>query len=305
MTRRLAVCITTLRRPDGLARLLDGIAACEMPPDISVEVRVVDNDPLQSGRETTARWAGIRGTPVPLRYEHEPRTGYVHGRNRAIGMGACDLLAFIDDDETPERVWLVRLVQHLDAAGADAAIGPVRAVLPEGAPGWLRRGGFRDAPCGAPGERAPWGTGRTGNVLFRGGWFYEKGFRFDPAFSSSGGEDADLFSRMDEAGARFVSSDATVWESSPAARNTLAFLMRRQTRCGANYARISGRRRDAHPRFVRVAYRTVHLLRIFLVALPPLVTGRAERLVEAILQVAFMVGFVPTLARTRRPAAGP
>jgi hypothetical protein len=46
---RVAVCVATYRRPDGLARLLDGLAA--LTGDALVRVVVNDNDPEGPARD--------------------------------------------------------------------------------------------------------------------------------------------------------------------------------------------------------------------------------------------------------------
>lgn len=299
-TRSLAVCIPTCRRPRQLEHLLRALDACTVPDGVAVEVRVVDNDPAWSAEAVVASLAGLSGTVRHLRYAVEARPGFAHVRNCAIELDSCDLVAFIDDDEWPEPSWLERLVADLDRSGADAVIGPVLAALPDTAPAWLRRGRFRDALCGGPGEPAGWGMGRTGNALFLGVWFYEQGFRLDPAFSLTGGEDADLFSRLDEAGARFACSNAVVWEHVPDERLRLRWLMARSVRCGANFARISNGRAVAYHPLLRIGYRALRWMGLTAIGLSPLGWVRPERAVTALLDGAFLVGFVPAILRARR-----
>src|SRR5579883_1155797 len=106
---RVAVCIATFRRPEGLRRLLSELQEQTFhgePP--AVDVVVVDNDEARSAQ------AVCRDSPLArLHYVHEPRRGIPQARNRAIKTArelGCGLIAFIDDDELPANDWLDQLL---------------------------------------------------------------------------------------------------------------------------------------------------------------------------------------------------
>jgi len=283
-----------------LDRLLRALDACEVPHGVRVEVRVVDNDPHHTAAPVVESLRTLRGTARELRYDHEPRPGFVHVRNRAIEVGPCDLVAWIDDDEWPEPAWLVRLLRDMDEKDADVVCGPVLTRLGAGAPRWLVRGRFGDSASVGPGTIVDWTTGRTGNTVIRGSWFYHRGYRFDPAFSATGGEDADFFSRLDEAGARLVSSDATVYEEADGERLTLRWHVERRMRTAGNYARISSRRRNAHPAWLRLGSRAGRCLGQAAIGLSPIGWARPEVAVAALFSATELLGFVRGLARSAR-----
>ncbi len=107
----LAVCALTYRRPEGLARLLDGLAGLAFsgePPEL--RIIIVDNDPDRSARAFCDERA--RSFPWPLEYRHEPTPGIAPARNAALEAArGADWIAFIDDDEVPEQAWLDSLIQ--------------------------------------------------------------------------------------------------------------------------------------------------------------------------------------------------
>jgi succinoglycan biosynthesis protein ExoM len=290
--RTLAICVATHRRPHTLARLLDALAVVEAPPGCALELRVVDNDPARSAAAAVDAFAH-RVDAVRVRYAVEPRPGVAAVRNAALDLGPADLVAFIDDDEWPTQTWLVDLVAALDAHDADAAVGPVVAALDDAGPVW-RRPRFRGAPCAEAG-RVPWVAGRTGNALVCGAWFFARGFRFDEDFAFTGGEDADLFSRLDEAGAVIVASRATVYEHVDVDRLSLLWLLERQRQQGMNFERIKSRRKDARPKVLRSGG---HLVRIVVAATRAagrqLVDRRVhdERNLEVALRAAWWLGLL-------------
>jgi GT2 family glycosyltransferase len=100
----IAVVIPTYRRPEGLRRLLDGLADQTLPAPLW-EVVVVDD---ASGPEAAAAIDAVAAaSPLPVTVIHaEVNRGQAAARN--IGWRACSaaLLAFTDDDCVPQREWL-------------------------------------------------------------------------------------------------------------------------------------------------------------------------------------------------------
>lgn len=288
MSRTLAICIATYRRPHMLGKLLHQLSHCEVPVGCCAEVRVVDNDASGSAFQTfTATGSG----PMAMVYVKEVRRGIAAARNAAVEIGPAELLVFIDDDELPPRDWLLKLVGALDQTRADAVVGPVRGQCPAHAPRWVRRGGFFDKPT-APAQTAMhWRGGRTSNTAFRGAWFYERGLRFNEAFGLSGAEDTEIFLQMARLGARFAgATDAWVSEEVEADRVTFAWLWNRHVRGGRNYRRLCELADDARPEIVLCAARMFRGGTQLLAGLGPLVLGRPERALRGVFQFAVAVG---------------
>ena len=230
------VCVLTYKRPNLLRLTLESLLrqrGTQMqgesaPPIVrahsrlSLHILIIDNDEGMSGlpvyRELVDR------TEVPLRYVSEPARGIAGARNRALHESqGMDLVAFIDDDETADAEWLVRLVDTMLTCNADVVTGPV---VPhhEDSPEWVKRGGFFDPVKRATGAPVPFVA--TNNVLLRGN--IVKHFRFDPRFNATGGEDTEFFMRIQRAGRRVVwAREAVVTETIPAERATLRWLLHR------------------------------------------------------------------------------
>jgi glycosyltransferase involved in cell wall biosynthesis len=102
-TPTATVAICTRERPDDLRRTLQ--AVCRLQP-APLEVLVVDNAPSsRATHEVTAGFASVR-------YIVEPIRGLNTARNRALREARGDVIAFTDDDATPEPEWLGGLLMN-------------------------------------------------------------------------------------------------------------------------------------------------------------------------------------------------
>ena len=245
----ISVCVATLRRPEGLERLLASLAG-QVPGTPSFEIVVVDNDVAGSAEPVVqARGEGGAGAAAdgsagrPVRYLREPERNIARARNRGLetATGAC--IAFIDDDETATPAWLSGLHRALVESGADGAFGPVVPRWEEPPPAWIAELGAR-AGCVPPtGTELPWHDTRTSNGLVRAGCFTDPPARFDERLGRVGGEDVDLFARLIDRGRRFVSAaDAVVHEDVPAHRMAWRWHARRALRNGGTIRHVTGRR---------------------------------------------------------------
>jgi len=91
----LAIC--TRNRPDDLRRCLEGLVRL---PDDGQELLVIDNAPSNdAARYVVANFNRVH-------YVREDQPGLNAARNRALREAHCDIVAFADDDTTPDREWL-------------------------------------------------------------------------------------------------------------------------------------------------------------------------------------------------------
>lgn len=276
---RVAVCVATYGRPDGLGRVLDGMRNLAVGPPgadcpISIRAVVIDNDPAGPGRGICEGRAA--DFPLGLRYEIEPRRGITFARNRAVTNAGTDVdfLALLDDDEVPEPGWLAALLRVQSAYDADVVTGPVVPFFPVAPAQWIREGRFFDRPRYSTGHALAHAL--TGNVLVRRGVFERTG-PFDDRFALTGGEDLQFFRRAAAAGNRIVwADDALVEEWVPLSRANLQWLLRRAFRSGSTLGQLDRDRPDAvWARPTRVARGAARVMQGVLMA--PLAAVRPAR----------------------------
>jgi glycosyltransferase involved in cell wall biosynthesis len=113
---RVTVAICTWNRAPLLRRALASLAALEIPPEVRLELLVVDNG---SSDETPALLREHAGA-LPLRAVCEPQPGLSHARNRAAAEAQGELILWIDDDVEVEPGWLAAYLEasrrHGDAS---------------------------------------------------------------------------------------------------------------------------------------------------------------------------------------------
>ena len=95
------VIICTRYRPELLRKCLQGIHALEHLPD---EVIVVDNTTGDKETEAVAQQFGAI-------YTIEPRQGLSRARNRGMAESHSEVVAYLDDDATPEPHWLGSMLE--------------------------------------------------------------------------------------------------------------------------------------------------------------------------------------------------
>lgn len=134
-TRRdvtVTVVVPTYRRPEGLRRVLAGLAR-QRDPGVAWDVVVVDNDghavlPLT-----------FPSSPA-VRMVVELRTGAAHARNRGLAEARGRWVAFLDDDVEPADDWLARLTAPVFAGSCDGTAGRVVLDPSVPRPGWWHEG---------------------------------------------------------------------------------------------------------------------------------------------------------------------
>lgn len=219
----VSVVLCTRDRPERLRRALPALLAQSYP---SFEVLVVDNAPE---REAARRLLEERFASEPrVRYVPEPRPGLSAARNRGLRHARGGFVAYLDDDELPDRDWLLELTlgffRASDVAGVSGAILP--AELETAAQQWFEQFGGHSKGRGfepAVFDRAshaeqsplfpvpPFGAG--GNMAFRAASLRAAG-GFDELLGAgtpvAGGEDTAAFLELMLAGHTVVYEPAAL-----------------------------------------------------------------------------------------------
>ena len=100
----ISVIICTFNRAQSLLRVLQSLEAMTIPPDLSWEVIVVDNNSRDETRETVANFA--KTSRLNVGYVFEGNQGLNSARNRGVHEALGDILSFLDDDVVVAQDWL-------------------------------------------------------------------------------------------------------------------------------------------------------------------------------------------------------
>ena len=229
----ISICMCVYKRAS-LEKTLATIVSQNLPPDYSLEIIVVDNDVEESGRVICDKIQNTTSS-VPIRYFVNGIRNLSDLRNSTMTYAEGDLFVFIDDDEwASSDDWLKQLIATMDDYQADMVFGVVKVHYPEGTPDWVIQGDMLGKDHFQHGKKLI--KGATSNALMKAHWFREKGFKFDPYFGKSGGEDTDLFHRMYKAGAKLVyDAHALVEEVAETDRVNLEYILKMNTRIGQTH----------------------------------------------------------------------
>lgn len=231
----VAVGIITYKRPESLKRLLTALTRQSFaePEPTPFAVVVVDNDSSATARAVTDEFRNS----LNITYVVEPQLGIPMARQRVLASlpDSCDLLAWIDDDESPMPGWIDALVTTQKETEAVIVMGAVEAILPEGAPEWIRKGGFFNRRRFI--DRATLSEGATNNCLMKVSSIKAAGLQFDTGMRYTGGSDTLFFRHAAKKNLRIVwSSAAVVQDFIPLERCSFKWLMRRNFRAGTTLA---------------------------------------------------------------------
>ena len=232
----VVICISTLHRPEGLARILRSLAAQTMRAQDSIDLRVVvvNNDP-DDPRPTSVAEEIRQATGLAIEVLLEARRGVAPPRNRGLGRatelaGEAGLIGFLDDDEEATPEWLAEMLRVKQEHAAQIVTGPVIPRFEAEPPTWVVEGGFFDKAAHATGSVRPWAF--TNNVIFDAELPHRLETWFDEGFLRLS-EDRHFFQRLAATGARIVwAADAPVVDFVPPSRTTAGWLIRRMRTVG-------------------------------------------------------------------------
>jgi glycosyltransferase involved in cell wall biosynthesis len=227
------VCICTYKRSDLLKRLLNDLRDQETGGRFTYSIVICDNDQLRSAEEIVAEFAA--NSNISVKYCVEPQQSIALARNKAVQNATGDYIAFIDDDEFPERNWLQALFAACNKYKVDGVLGPVKPSFGNGVPRWIVKGRFYDRPSHETGLILAPAQTRTGNVLLKEFVLRDTNSLFRPEFRA--GEDVDFFRRAIERGRVFIwCNEAAVYEAVPPSRWKRKYLLKKALLRGASAA---------------------------------------------------------------------
>lgn len=225
--QHISVCICSYKRPQMLSNLLSKLQDQITEDRFTYSAVVVDNDANKTALDTVNNWKNK--SLIDINYFCEPEQNIALARNKAVANAKGNFIAFIDDDEFPDKNWLINLFKTLNQYQCSGVLGPVKPYFETAPPEWIIKGKICER------ESFPTGTilkkpdeTRTGNVLLNKAIFSNQARPFNPDFGLTGGEDVDFFDRMMKKGLTFIwCNDAFVYEIVPPERFKRSFHLKK------------------------------------------------------------------------------
>jgi succinoglycan biosynthesis protein ExoM len=231
----ISCCINTYKRPFLLRKLLLSLENQKLTTDWELEVIIVDNDDLKQGELVVEEFTKLY--QLNIKYFTQPIKNISITRNMGVEMAIGEIILFIDDDGFAENNWIFEMLSCLKKYSADAVFGTVLPYFDERVPELYIKGKFFDRLIQRSGEISKYK--RTTNCLIKRNVLdWEEG-PFDPKDGLTGGEDANLFAKIQSKGAKFVfSQEGIVHDYVPLDRANLKWLLQRKFREGQGFTRI-------------------------------------------------------------------
>jgi succinoglycan biosynthesis protein ExoM len=245
---KIAICICTFERPDGLRSLLHALDVqrlCAFSTN-DIQIIVVDNSASASAAPVFLEYSRVGRFPTT--FVHEKNKGLSNARNAAIESALAlkvAFFAFLDDDEIPLPDWIENLLATAVRTAAAAVIGPVLPIFEEPPPAWATASGFYAKVL--PTRNGYIEDGHTANCLVSCAAVDVLKLRFDLRFNETGGEDTWFFKRLREGGGRIAWAEgAIVMELISKQRMTRGWMLRRWYRTGAIEAALCSVEPSSH-----------------------------------------------------------
>ncbi len=285
----LAIVICTFQRAELLRKALTSLIAQDVPDGLHPAIYVIDNSDEGSAAPVVAEVASR--SPFPIRWFEAHPANISVARNVGVAASHEDFLAFIDDDEVCEPGWMQAVAHAARDTPHDVLFGRVVSDFEDAnlASDAVRQLFSREMTLPAGQELFAFGPNKrsdvtlaTCNSIFRRATTLNDDVPFDSAFGFGGGEDYELFCRLQSRGKTFGWLPAAcVREFVPASRCAESYLRRRFYAGGQAYAAAIASN-SSHPQQTRWVMRFKALVQgiLLLARLPSAVTdgdnGRAD-----------------------------
>lgn len=263
---KVVVGACTFRRSQDLSALLRSIGQLDVDEAFDLSVLIVDNDKTPSAEQTVLTAAA--DMPFPVKYVHEPQSGIPFARNRVLQeAGNEGFLAFVDDDETVDPLWVRKLIAAQRETGAAFVQGPVVMTVEKAQDEWWLETTFFKQNSFL--HLAPIKESWTNNVLIDLDFVHRNGVSFERALKFEGGEDTLFFQDVVAKGGegRFA-ADALVYEVQGTERLSWKWGLYRQYRYGITRAKTAVLRRSRLKATAYCAIRGSAMMVIGLLKLP-------------------------------------
>lgn len=237
---KITIGIPTYKRPAMLDKLLQSIFTSHLDPALikQVDLIIIDNDVEKTGEQITASWSKNAAAPFCVHYFNCPAKGLSNVRNEIINKALQldpDYMVSVDDDQYVTSTWLNELIATIINKHGDFALGPVIPIFENfvspAIAQWFWHQKIEDQKKVSFLE--------TANLVMRAQFIKDHQLRFDTRFNSLGAEDTYFgISALKKDANIFWAAKAVVYETIPAKRATLQWLIKRKFRVANTYTYI-------------------------------------------------------------------
>lgn len=239
---KVVVGIPTYKRPVLLEKLIRSILANDIGNTriASIDLIIVDNDVDRSAanlvgslvKEFNNRLFGVH-------YYNYPEKGLALVRNEILKRAFeynPDYILCIDDDEHVNHVWLKEIIDFAVDHKADVLVGNVIPVFETKVPKSIATWFY---PKVRPDQKTIGFDCSTGNLTLRTEYIKKHALNFDLRFNKTGAEDTFFGIQAEKKGGKcLLTNKGPVFETVPASRASLDWILKRKFRSASTYMQI-------------------------------------------------------------------
>jgi len=268
MSELISVCIATCNRPFLLSKTLESLKNQKTNGLFTYEIIVVDNGTIYSDEIVDIF---RQSNDISIKYYRQSIKNISLTRNECIEHSSGDYIAFIDDDEIANKSWLIELYATLKLKKCSAVIGPVFPIFPmaKKLPFWYRHlyryeKQFENLSIIK--------EGKTGNALIDKRYLND--IRFDSNLGLTGGEDTDLFNKIQNIGGLlYYTTEAIVFETVEEKRLTFKWVFFRNVRCTQGYSINKMKNKNFFIKLFYYSFRLMALMCFCIILIPSFIFG--------------------------------
>ena len=229
MIKNIAVCIITYKRPIFLRQCITSL----LNQKVDFGLYIIDNDNDKSAKRVIDFIQ--YDTHIKLNYILERKKGIPFARNKAIKIVKSNYkyIAFIDDDEEADKLWLLNLYEAIKEYDADIITGPVIPIFKNDIPKIVKSGNFLRTRTKQYVDGQIMKSCSTNNVIIKNKIFKKHPIPFNEKFENTGGSDTYFFEQVFKEGYTIKwCSNAIVYEKYAQDRLNLKWNLMRSYRIG-------------------------------------------------------------------------
>jgi len=231
---KLSICIPTYNRNESLKKCIKSINKIKIKNKIKINIIIVDNS--KNNNLLKVKKQLIKNSKFKILFLSEKKRGIVNARNKCLQAANIlnpKYLAFIDDDVTLDKNWLINNLLIINNYSADIVTGPQNYLKVKQNENLINYNELFEKKYNSEPKKVKWAA--TNNVFIKYKFLrLNPNLKFDKNLNKFGiGEDQLFFSRLNKLGLNILwSNTVKVFEKIHTHRNTLNWVKHRSFRLG-------------------------------------------------------------------------